>query len=270
MTDGGKRKYADLTDLELAERLKAAFYCPDRLDEAVCAELEELLAALEERRPRESEPDPEEAWRQFLLDREEELAEPVPGAGEGPRTGRARAVSLLLRGLLAAAAAVVLLTGAAMAAGSLGLLAWVPGWNAPAGKYEPSARETSGESLIPAALARLGITEPLYPARLPEGFVITESHISEEPLVLMEQYVRWDERLSVTITPLEGFRTAAYQMGGEPVQAYRSGQAVHYIFAREGSVTSVCYLGGYVTVISGSIPLEEMKRTIDSLREAAS
>jgi len=269
MTDREKTKYAELTERELAERLKTAFFCPDELDGAICAELEELLEALEERRPPEDEPDPEEAWRQFLRDREEELAEPFGPAGQRPRAGRARTFSALLRGVVAAAAAAVLLTGAALAAGSLGLLAWVPGWNALAGRYEPSAREAVGESLIPAALARLGIVEPVYPARLPEGFVITESHIGEEPLVLMEQYARGDERMSVTITPVEGFSTAAYQMGGEPVREYRSGVAVHYIFAREGSVTSICYTGGYVTVISGSIPLEEMKRTIDSLGEGA-
>ena len=43
----------------------------------------------------------------------------------------------------------------------------------------------------------------MYPAKLPEGFVITESHISEDPLVMMEQYARGNERLSITITPVK-------------------------------------------------------------------
>ena len=162
------------------------------------------------------------------------------------------------------------LTGVALAANSLGLWAWVPRWNAAAGRYEPAAQEVSGENPIPAALRELGITEPVYPARLPNGFVITESHISKEPPVLMEQYARGEKRFSITINSIEGFKTAVYQKSGEPVQEYYSGGAVHYIFAREGTITSLRYTDNYVTIVSGSIELEEIKNIIDSLSRVAS
>jgi hypothetical protein len=267
-----RTKYAGLTAEELELRLRESFFCPDRIDETVYRELEELREALEGKRPPEGEPDPEEAWQRFLEDRGEELAalwgpeEPRQAAARPP----VRTASALLRRVLIAAAVLVLLAGAALAAGPLGLLAWTPGWNAAAGRYEPAAQEVSGESPIPAALRELGITEPVYPARLPEGFVITESHISEDPLVLMEQYADGDRLLSITVTPTVGFRTAIYKMRGEDYREYASGAGVHYLFRNEGAITAVWYTKNYTTSVSGNLSLAEIKGIIDSLyREGA-
>ena len=219
---------------------------------------------------------PEESWAHFLEDKADELGvllalqEEPETRQDRIRAARPRIVPALLRRVLIAAVAVVLLAVAVLAADSLGLVAWVPGWNALTGRYEPAAQEAEEVSPIPATLARLGITEPLYPAQLPEGFVITESHISEEPLVLVEQYAKGDKQFGITITPIQGFKTAVYQKTGEPVQEYCSGGAVHYIFAREGTITSIRYSSNHVTIVSGSIALEEIKRIVDSLSTVTS
>ena len=277
-----RKDYDDMTVSELERELREAFLCTDRIDGALNEELEGLREALNRKRPVEYLYTPEESWVHFLEDNREELEPflgPAPkGGGRGPalRGAPARRGSgavrpgALLRGVLIAAAVVVLLAGAALAADSLGLWAWVPGWSAAAGRYEPIRREAGTESPIPAALAELGITEPVYPSRLPEGFVLTESHVSEDPPVLMEQYARGEKRFSITINPVEGFKTAVYQKSGEPVQEYYSGGAVHYIFAREGTITSLRYTDNYVTIVSGSIELEEIKDIIDSLSQVAS
>jgi hypothetical protein len=257
-----KRKYADMSAEELERRLWDTFFCPDEIDGAVFRELEELREAWERKRPQKDLPDPEEDWQRFLRDRGEELAEIIPAERPKKRTVR-RLPSPLRRGLIAAVI-VVLLAGAAPAADSLGLLAWVPRWNAEAGRYEPAAQEVSGESPIPAALAELGITEPVYPAKLPEGFVITETHISKEPLVLVEQYARGKDRLSITVTPTDGFRTAVYQKANDSMYEYQSGSKVHFIFAVEGTITAIRYSENYVTTISGDFSLAEMNAIIDS------
>ena len=259
-----KTQYADMTEEELERRLRETFYCPDRIDEAVCRELEELLEVLEEKQPSPAEPDPEEDWQCFLTDRAEELAELFPSEAAVSRPGKGRTVPALLRRALIAAVIVVLLAGAALAADSLGLIAWVPKWNAVAGRYEPVAMETDGKP-IPAALAELGITEPVYPAHLPEGFVITESHISEDPLVLMEQYARGNQTLSITITPIKGFQNAVYPGGGETYRVYGAGSAIHYLFRNEGAITAVWYTEHYATSVSGNLTLEEAARIIDSM-----
>ena len=274
-----KREYREMTAEELERRLRETFFCPDRIDDAVLLELEELLKALEEKRPPEEEPDPEEAWQRFLENNAEIFASPAEGAAapmgetggerlpdERPRSGRRGVFAgRFLRRVIIAAVIAVLAAGAALAAGSLGLWAWVPGWNALAGRYEPVRREPGEWSTVPAALAELGITEPLYPARLPEGFVITESHVSEDPLILMEQYARGSERFSLTITPTSGFRTAVFQKEGDPVREYRSGSQIHYVFAADGSITAIRYTKNYAAAVSGNLSLTEMKGIIDSL-----
>ena len=214
--------------------------------------------------------DPEKSWQQFMESCGEELAEILRSQltyqeKTKARTHHARSVPSLLRKALIAAVIVVLLAGVALAADSLGLVAWVPKWNAAAGRYEPAAMEASGESPIQEALAELGITEPLYPAKLPESFVITESHISEDPLVLMEQYARGNERLSITITPIDGFKTVVYQKSGKPIREYRDSKSAHYMFENEGTITAIWYTKNYAVFISGNLCLDEITQIIDSL-----
>ena len=229
----------------------------------------ESAAKINPQLPENDRFDPEKSWQEFMESRGEELAEILRSQltdqeKTKARTHHVRPVPSLLRKVLIAAVIVVLLAGAALAADSLGLWAWVPKWNAAAGRYEPTVQEGMPERPIPAALAELGITEPVYPAKLPEGFVITESHISEDPLVLVEQYARGKERLSITVTPIDGFRTAVYQKGNDPMYEYRSGSKVHFIFAVEGTITAIRYSENYVTTISGDFSLAEMNAIIDS------
>ncbi len=271
MTDTDREKeYGEMTAEELEQRLRETFFYPDRIDDGIFRELEALREVLEKKKPMEYTHTARESWERFAADHGEELAgldAPKAAAAEpAGKTGRKGVFPVLLRRGLIAAVIVVLLAGVALAADSLGLWAWVPQWNA-AGRYEPVRQEVSGEDPIPAALRALGITEPVYPARLPKGFVITESHISEDPLVLMEQYARGDQRLSITVTPIDGFKSTVYQRSGEPMREYRSGQAVHYVFFTDGTITSIRYTKNYATTVSGDLPLEELKGIMDSLRE---
>ena len=224
--DEARKEYGEMTVEELERELREVFFCTDRIDGPLSEELERIREALEQN------------------------ARPRPHA--------------LLRGFLIAAALVVLLAGAALAADSLGLWAWVPRWNAAAGRYEPAGQEASGESPIPAALAELGITEPVYPAKLPEGFVITESHISEEPLVLMEQYAKGDRLFSLTVTPIKGFKSAVYPAEGVAPREYGADQAVHYLFKNGETIIAVRYTDHYATTVSGNISLDEIEWIMDS------
>ena len=266
------KSYDDMTLEELQQELREAFLDTDYIDEPLNDELEKMREALNRKRPVEYLYTPEESWERFLekyADAEAFARSSITGTQRknAASPGRYRT---FLRTALVAAVVVVLLAGAAFAAGSFGydLWAWVPRWNAAAERYEPVAAETDGKP-IPAALAELGITEPLYPTHLPEGFVITESHISEDPLVLMEQYARGDERLSITVTPIKGFETVVYQKGGKSAQEYATGTVVHYVFETENTVTAIWYTKHYATTISGNITREEIKGIIDSIHEGA-
>lgn len=271
MMNHPEKSYGDMTVEELQQELREAFLDTDIIDEPLNDELEKMREALNKKRPVDYLYTPEESWERFL----EKCAEEEAFApGSIPGTQRKNAASpgryrTFLRTALVAAVVVVLLAGAALAADSLGLWAWVPRWNAAAGRYEPAGQEASGESPIPAALAELGITEPVYPAKLPEGFVITESRISEDPLVLVEQYARGDKHYSITVTPIDGFRISVYQREGNPVREYASGRAVNYVFETERTVTAIRYTKHYATSISGNLTLAEIKEILGSLPEKA-
>ncbi len=277
------KNYGDMTLEELQRELREAFLDTDILDEPLNDELEQIREAMNRKRPVEYLYTPEESWARFWEKNEEELetilrreADPISrrddaerlrvSAGSRMRSSRPGRV---LRGVLIAAVITVLLAGAALAANFAGLWAWAPQWNAAAGRYEPAATEVSGESPIREALAELGITEPVYPAKLPEGFVITESHISEDPLLLVEQYARGKGRLSITVTSIKGVKSSIYQKSGTPVREYHSGKSEHYIFENDETITAVWYTKNYATVISANLPFEEVKRIIDSLYEQA-
>ena len=267
--------YDEMSIEELEQELRELFFYSDKIDDHLSRELELIREALERKRPTAILHTPEEAWESFLADKAEELTPFLSPQAEteaeksAKKTGPARTsrAAPLLRRVLIAAAVVVLLAGAVLAAGPQ-LWAWVPRWNASAGRYEPATEETA-QKPIPAALAELGIDEPVYPTRLPEGFVITESHISEDPLVLMEQYAKGDRLFSVTVTPIKGFKNAVYQASGLQPQVYRSGKAVHYVFTNADTIIAVWYTKNYATTISGNIPMEELERIMGSFGPAS-
>lgn len=264
MANKGREKLAALPPEELERRLREAFFYTDRIDDTVFRELEALRQALEAKDPREYERTPEESWERFQEDHAEELAEFCRRERRRKAAGKTARLRTAVRGALLAAVILVLLAGAALAAEPLGLLAWVPRWNAAAGRYTPVSEEVAGNP-IPAALRKLGITEPVYPGWLPEGFVITESHISEDPLVMMEQYARGNERLSITITPVKAVKSTIFQKSGATVREYRSGAKAFFLFQNEGTITAVWFTKDYATTISANLSVEEITAIIDSI-----
>ena len=265
MSENRNREYEQMTVPELEQRLRETFFYTDTIDDTVYQELEQLRTILEQKQPVEFPVSARESWESFARDHGEELERICAASARAGKVLKTRRMSALLRSVLIAAVVVVFLTGVALAANSLGLWAWVPRWNAAAGRYEPAAQEVSGENPIPAALRELGITEPVYPARLPNGFVITESHISEDPLVMMEQYTRGNERLSITITPVKAVKSTIFQKSGATVREYRSGAKAFFLFQNEGTITAVWFTKDYATTISANLSVEEITAIIDSI-----
>ena len=140
---------AALSADELEQRLREAFFYPDQIDETVFRELEELREALEKKRPMEAEYTAEESWARFLEDRADELegilgpeTRPAKGRTEREKPRTARLSALLRRGLIAAVI-IVLLAGAALAAGPK-LWVWVRDWSAAPASFAPAGGEAEG------------------------------------------------------------------------------------------------------------------------------
>lgn len=254
---------------ELEQRLREVFFYPDQIDETVFRELEELREALEKKRPMEAEYTAEESWARFLEDRADELegilgpeTRPAEGRTEREKPRTARLSALLRRGLIAAVI-IVLLAGAALAAGPK-LWVWVRDWSAAPASFAPAGAEAEGGP-IRQALRDLGITEPLYPSWLPSGYVLTEAHISEDPMLLYELYTREDRYISITITPVTAVEKARYTQEDGLAEEYRTGEMAHYLFSNAGSVTAVWYTEHYFVSINGNIYTRALKRIVDSV-----
>ena len=260
---------AVLSAEELEQRLREAFFYPDQIDETVFRELEELREALEKKRPMEAEYTAEESWARFLEDRADELegilgpeTRPAEGRTEREKPRTARLSALLRRGLIAAVI-IVLLAGVALAAGPK-LWVWVRDWSAAPASFAPAGAEAEGGP-IRQALRDLGITEPLYPSWLPSGYVLTEAHISEDPMLLYELYTREDRYISITITPVTAVEKARYTQDDGLAEEYRTGEMAHYLFSNAGSVTAVWYTEHYFVSINGNIYTRALKRIVDSV-----
>lgn len=257
MKEREARKLSELPVEELERRLRETFFYTDKIDETVYRELEGLRQVLEEKRPMEYPRSAEESWALFLERWEAEPAPAVPReTGKRGRKGGGRGRALL-RNVLIAAMLVLLLAGATLAAGPQ-LWAWVSGWNAP---LEP---ESTG-SPIQQALEELGITEPVYPSFLPMDYVLSEAHISKDPLLLNELYTRGDRYISITVTSVTAVEGAEYAREDPSLQEYRVGEAAHYLFSNEGHVTAVWYTESCFVSISGNITTRPLKRIIDSV-----
>ena len=260
-----EKSYEDMTVEELQQELREAFLDTDILDEPLNEELEKLREALNRKRPVEYLYTPEESWARFLEKwaEEEELVRSGRTAAQIKDTAKPRRYRAILRTALIAAAVVVLLAGAALAADSLGLWAWVRGWNDNPERYAQTGSGSPGP--IQEALRDLGIAEPVYPAWLPSNYDLTESLISKDPLLLYELYTKADRFVSITITPISAVNTAIYPRDKWMQEKKQPGKPAHYIFSNDESITVVWYTENYFTSISSNITAGAMERIMESV-----
>ena len=255
MSENRDRNYGEMTVEELERRLRETFFYTDKIDETVYLELERLRTALEAKEPTEFPLSPEESWEAFARENGEELARVCKKSAREKAAAGARRYRTILRSALIAAAVAILLAGAVLAAGPR-LWAWVSGWS--------GAPEATAGSPIRHALEEMGITEPVYPSYLPDGYVLTEAHVCLDPLILNELYTRGDLFLAITITPNSAVEKALYPQKDLSPQEYWVGDSVHYLYSNDGSITAVWYTENYFVTITGNNYIRSMKHIIDS------
>lgn len=272
---------------ELKEALKTAMLYSDLNDDAVIEEMEEILAVLRKKAPFPHPHTTEEMWAEFQAEHADELAalgvrenrdteeviEKSPEADvtvvrAGSKPAKAKGLKPFLRVGLIAAIVVVLMLAITVTASAFGfnLWGWVPKWSNEDLRFD---HENAGESIsknIPTVIDSLGITEPLYPTWIPEGFVLTETIIETDPFVLGEAYIRDNSFLSITITPSSLYSDIlAYQKDSIPYSEYISHNTYHYIFTDMGYVNAIWNTEHYNIQIIGNITVEDIKKMIDSV-----
>ena len=85
---------------------------------------------------------------------------------------------------------------------------------------------------------------------------------------MVEQYARGNERLSITVTPVKGVKSAVYQKSGVAVRELQGGLKAHFVFENEGTITAIWFTNHYATYISGDLTVEEITGIILSIDTA--
>ena len=195
-----------------------------------------------------------------------------------------------LRGLLAAAVLAAVLLSASVAgtaAGGYDLCGVRHAWwtdeemGISPGRIECADRDdiripegSSDYAGIGEALEDCGLTLPLAPQWVPEGFEMNFLGIDElmsDMLIFYAHYARGDENLVVEVNVYieredGGDRDyGRFQKdGGDPVP-YEAGGVTHLLTTNAGRPTALWTHGPAECVVSGDITMEELKRVIDSI-----
>lgn len=304
MASAEDRGGLDLTEMEqmstgrLEELLLTDFHSSPE-EEADMAGLYQAARVLADR---ESYPSAsaERAWKRFQKKylpfaearsaRYEDGAAPSSDATHGWRLSRLRRWSV--RGVLAAAALAVLLLSASLTAGANGynfrrLLAWwtdevisiAPGGIVRAEEDEIHIPDESREYAdLQEALDACGLTRPVVPRWLPEGFRQVDLVVDAGfpgALFFQAAYQRDEDALIVFVgvyLPQEGEDSGSYghfqKDEGDPVP-YEAGGITHLLSTNAGRPCALWANGPVEVAISGDITMEELTHIIDSVYEGA-
>ena len=275
-----QNKYESMTVEELEQQLRETFFYTDQIDEPLMEELEQIIAALDKKKPLEDLDAVDEYWKRFkefyagdmlsigVHNEDEQAAVPTL------RQHREQKVKTMdyhkvLRVAVTAAVIIVLLIGATCVAAAFGynLWGWIPVWDADELHFVSETQEPVLISTISTALKQLGIDEPLCPTWLPDGFVLTESKIDTKPLILHEAYSNESLYITITISSTDWSGETSYQKENGPPTEYYAGNTVHYVFCNTNSVQAVWYTENYSVAVAGNVSEEEMIEIINSVYE---
>jgi len=177
------------------------------------------------------------------------------------------------------AAVIAFLIGATLTASAFGfnLWGWFTRWTDNDFRFVPAETASTSEPVseeyadIPSALAGMGITEPLYPTWIPEGFELHETMINtSSPITMVATYLRNSNSngivIRITETKVKNFENI-YEKDQSPLMQYEKDHNLHYVFENNEKYTAVWHTSGYEVTITGNISLDEMIKTIDSIYE---
>lgn len=279
-----QRHLENLSAGEILEELDARM--EEMTDQSCDPELIRLyLDVLEEKEPLGLELDPEASLQRFLEERAgEENTPPEEPAAQAAvsRPAGLRRFRHFPRTLIAAAVVAVLFGLGSMAGSSRlwesvvhltqGTLQIVPPGASQSGQTsaQPPLEELEFTSLQ-EALDAYGITEPLAPKWLPEGFESRDVIISVDPdfIRIIAVYQCREKEIRVTVRcynsqeGLEGFLLEKQEWLQET--EYISNHVVHSIFQNVDTYSASWSRGLNVATISGDVTEEELEKIIDSI-----
>lgn len=281
-----QRHLENLSAGEILEELDARM--EEMTDQSCDPELIRLyLDVLEEKEPLGLELDPEASLQRFLEERAGEESRSTPPEEPAAQAAVSRPAGLrrfrhFPRTLIAAAVVAVLFGLGSMAGSSRlwesvvhltqGTLQIVPPGASQSGQTsaQPPLEELEFTSLQ-EALDAYGITEPLVPKWLPEGFESRDVIISVDPdfIRIIAVYQYGEKEIKVTVRrynsedALERFSLEKQE--GQQDTKYTKDGVVHSIAQKNAACTASWTNGLNMASIMGDVTEEELEQMIDSI-----
>lgn len=237
----------------------------------------EVLA--KRRQARQEGKTPEEALDSFVKNYMPEVKN--ASSSESEPTGRKHkpVVRRWTRGLVAAAAVIVLVMGTSFTASAFGFDLWeiVAKWTQQTfhlsyinnDNYSEAPKDQNENALggLQDTLKYYGVPENIVPTFLPDGYVETDVKVQDTPKrrQFTAQYLSDDKTIRIRIADyLDGAPTQIEYSDGL-IEVYSSVGIDYYIFDNEGQMQALWVNDRYECYLSGSLTLSELKEIIDSI-----
>ena len=139
------------------------------------------------------------------------------------------------------------------------------------GSGESSAHEVDMEyyDVVESTLNEWGANEDLFPTWQPEGFVAQMPRITNDSNsdALNMRFIGNDRFYSVRALHFYAMidSSGMFEKDSSPVEEYVHNGNLFYILSNVDSVTATCYNEEFMTTISGTLTIDEIKAIIDSI-----
>lgn len=183
-----------------------------------------------------------------------------------------------LRGLTAAAAVLTCVFLGSVTANAFGFNIWkaVAVWAQETFRLES---EVKAESELPKADREIGYTsleEAIYdaeevrgivPTWIPEGYVLTDIRIDENPLqkIYIGFYEKDEKKLKIVVQSYQSGYPEQVERKDGTEETYIADGNIYYFFEDVDSLQAVWILDSYECYISGELTVEQMEKMIDSI-----
>lgn len=298
----GKNKFAHLDRLStesLEELLRADIESPDNDEDEAVLHILEVIEQREKKQPTRRLSDVDKAWDDFqkyyntpegegLSLYSEDVCEKVQTDFHiVKKAKKAKVRRHSLRRALAAAiiAACLIVFAVPPAFGYQNFIHMVGQWTADVFHFGPdpstappnaevsnSEKYTGEYESLQAALDECGITEPVVPTKITDGFQLVRVTVEESPEFYTTNLNAYyendiDKSISISIVKWDSQESYSYEKDETNVIPYVVGETTHYIFENNNRTVATWYVGTLECSIKADVPLAEMEKMIDSIYE---
>lgn len=285
-------KYDAMSTEELEELIRQDFYAPDGIfDTDTMIYITEVIAQRMEAEEPGCLPDPEEAWKDFIehykpFEDEKPLYDFSGDNTENPSpkavpTKGHRPKKKYLRTVIAAAILAALLLALAMTTAASKHSFWdvIVRWtqetfsfvndnDAPDdGDTEPENSDATAR--LQASLDSLGITAPLAPKWIPDGFELDNFSLDENSnyIFIVAEFSCGEKSITINLGDMHTNLKQVFEKDDERLYEYIVNGITHNLSTNKGRESAAWENGEYYGTIYGDITREELLSIIDSIYE---